>query len=83
MMVQVDLHTADIDGTDTARLQFPDVNDGFGYGREKSSVRAVRDGPWLGKNCLPFAIPAVGLGLCDRRQKIIGNIVLALCVADG
>ena len=82
VIVQVDLHAADIDVPNAARLESTDVRDGLGLGWEETSVRSVRDGPRPGKTC-PFpGVPAPRLDGCDGGQEFVGNVACALLRLD-
>ena len=64
MMLQIDLHAADVDVPDVPLDQRADVSDGIGLGRKKAAPAFGRDGPrpWHGGFGGIVAAPGLGQG---------------------
>jgi hypothetical protein len=77
VVFQVDLHAADVDVGDAARLERLDLGYGGRPVRQESPLALGHDRPGPGKNCPLPGAPAAGFDPGDGRQQV-GRQGLAL-----
>jgi hypothetical protein len=81
MLLQIDLHAADIDGADTARLQRLDGGNRIGFRREERAYAFGIDGPWPGHNHAVYRPARFNLG--NGAEEGIGDSLVELGRGDG